>query len=114
MPLHRFRCVFKIPSTFSCTVSPLLRTHIPFFGVTAQSRSAPLLGRHHVFLNYKQTTWKDLPAELDLGLMVLPVRVAYVDADPEVQFYDVAHAIDMIEGNNARAILLTPRSKAGN
>ncbi|HWZ97369.1 MAG TPA: hypothetical protein VN025_06370 [Candidatus Dormibacteraeota bacterium] len=65
-------------------------------------------------MNYKQTTWKDLPAELDLGLMVLPVRVAYVDADPEVQFYDVAHAIDMIEGNNARAILLTPRSKAGN
>lgn len=78
--------------------------------------AAPLIfvdAKSRVFLNYKQTNWEALPAELDLGLMVLPVRVAYVDAAPEVQFSEVARAIDLIEGHNARAILLTPHTKSG-
>jgi biopolymer transport protein ExbD len=76
--------------------------------------TAPLItidAKGHVFLNYKPTTWNDLPAELDLALLVLPQRVVYFDADPDILFMDAAYAIDLINAAGAKPILMTPGSK---
>lgn len=67
----------------------------------------------HVYLNYEQTTWEQLPAKLEAALRGLPmrVRVVYVDGDADIPFMDVVRAVDVVEGAGARPILLTPRSK---
>ena len=65
-------------------------------------------------MNYKETTWEDLPAGLDQALRGLPVRVVYFDGDRDILFMDAARAIDVIQGSDAKAILMTPGSKAQN
>ena len=92
---------------------------IPRKGVSAvqitTGLTAPLVtidAKRHPFLNYKQTTWEDLPKGLEQSLRGLPVRVVYFDADRDALFMDAAKAIDIIQGLNAKPILLTPRSKS--
>ena len=79
--------------------------------------SAPLVaidGRDQLYLNYKRTSWEQLPAELHRALRSLPVRVVYFDADVQIPFMDAARAIDTIVSLDAKPILLTPNSKAEN
>jgi biopolymer transport protein ExbD len=96
-----------------------LQVSVPRINATPPSSldglSAPLIfldAKGRVFLNHQATTWDDLPAGLDRTLAQLPVRVVYFDASPNIPFYDAAHAIDIIEGRSAHAILLTPNSKS--
>jgi hypothetical protein len=91
----------------------LLRKDVPPSSITS-GLAAPLVkidANRAVYLNYKQTTWRELPSALDRALAGLPQRVVYFDADLDVPFMDAAHAIDMIVGANARAILMTPKSR---
>jgi biopolymer transport protein ExbD len=81
-------------------------------GLTAPLVTIDANGR--LYLNYKQTTWEELPAGLDQALRVLPVRVVYFEGDNSIRFSDAARAIDIIQSAGARAILLTPGSKAQN
>jgi biopolymer transport protein ExbD len=79
--------------------------------------SAPLItidGKDHIYLNYKQTSWEELPTTLDQALRGLPVRVVYFDGDSRIPFMEAARAIDIIEGLNAIPLLMTPGSKAEN
>ncbi len=78
---------------------------------------APLVSidaKRHVFLNHRPTTWEELPGGMEKALRLLPVREVYFDGDPDILFMDAARAIDVIEGAGAKAILLTPGSKAEN
>jgi biopolymer transport protein ExbD len=70
--------------------------------------------KRHIYLNYKETTWEELPEGLEQALLGLPVRVVYFEGDNEIMFMDVARAIDVIQGVRAKAILWTPRAKAEN
>jgi hypothetical protein len=76
--------------------------------------TAPLVSidaKQRVYLNYEETTWKELPGGLEQTLRGLPVRVVYFDCDNEIPFMDAARAIDIIEGMDAKVILVTPRSR---
>jgi len=91
----------------------LLRKDVPSASDTS-GLTAPLVkidANGTIYLNYKQTTWRDLPVALNQALGSLSQRVVYFDADPNVPFTDAAHTIDMIEGANARIILITPKSR---
>jgi len=82
----------------------------------ATGLAAPLVkidAKRNVYLNYKQTTWVELPGGLAQALRGLPVRVVYFDGDNDVLFKDAARAIEIIQGLDAKAILLTPASKTG-
>jgi biopolymer transport protein ExbD len=84
---------------------------------TASGLRAPIVGidaKRHIYLNYKETTWEELPEGLEQALLGLPVRVVYFEGDNEIMFMDVARAIDVIQGVRAKAILWTPRAKAEN
>jgi biopolymer transport protein ExbD len=77
--------------------------------------AAPLVridSMRRLYLNYRQTTWEELPRDLDGALRGQPAQVVYFDADNDVLFMDAARALDTIEGLGARAILVTPGSKA--
>jgi biopolymer transport protein ExbD len=76
--------------------------------------TAPLIridAKGQVYLNYKKTTWEELPAGVDQALRGLPVRVVYFDADENALFMDAARAIDISEGARAKVILMTPGTK---
>lgn len=79
-------------------------------GLTAPLVSIDSMRR--VYLDYKQTTWEELPRDLEGALRGLPVQVVYLDADSDTLFMDVAKALDIIQGLRAKAILMTPGSKA--
>jgi hypothetical protein len=64
-----------------------------------------------VYLNYKQTTWEELPTGLDRALAGVPMRVVYVDGDRDAVFMDAVRVIDVAQGLGAKTILLTPTSK---
>jgi biopolymer transport protein ExbD len=92
---------------------------IPRTGVPVRARpaglTAPLVridSRRRVYLNYKQTTWEELPAGLQQELRGLPAVVVYFDGDSDLPFMDAARALDIIQGLGAKAILLTPGSNA--
>jgi len=96
-----------------------LLVSIPRKGVPAAAvatgLTAPLVridAKRHLYLNYKPTTWEELPAGLDQALRILPVRVVYFDGDSDITFMNVARAIDVIQELGAKVILLTPGSKA--
>jgi biopolymer transport protein ExbD len=77
--------------------------------------TAPLVridSARHVYLNYKQTTWEELPGGLERALRGLPTTAVYFDADSDILFMDAAQALDIIQGLGAKAILVTPGSKA--
>ena len=83
----------------------------------ASGLTAPLVkidAKGHPYLNYKQTTWEELPWGLEQALLGLPVRVAYFEGDNDIMFTDAARALDVIQGLGAKAILVTPRSRAEN
>jgi biopolymer transport protein ExbD len=92
---------------------------IPRKGVPATANpgglTAPVVridSMRRLYLNYKQTTWEELPRDLDGALRGLPAQIVYFDADNDILFMDAARALDTIQGLGARAILLTPGSKA--
>jgi biopolymer transport protein ExbD len=96
-----------------------LLVSIPRKGVPASANAggltAPLVridSMRRVYLDYKQTTWEELPRDLEGALRGLPVQVVYLDADSDTLFMDVAKALDIIQGLRAKAILMTPGSKA--
>jgi len=79
------------------------------WGLTAPLVTIDAKGR--IYLDYKQTTWEKLPSGLDQSLRGLPMRVVYVDGDSKIEFHVAARVIDIIQGQGAKAILLTPDSK---
>ncbi len=98
-----------------------LLVSLPWKGVpavaTASGLTAPLVridAKRHLYMNYKQTTWEELPEGLEQALLGLPVRVVYFEGDSDIPFMDAARAIDVIQGLGAKAILMTPLSKAEN
>lgn len=99
----------------SCGLSVSLpRKEVPTVAI-APGLTAPLVkieSRGRAYLNYKETSWERLAADLDEALRGLPIRVVYVDGDRDILFMEVVRAIDIIQGSGARAILITPGSKA--
>ncbi|MFI5098537.1 MAG: ExbD/TolR family protein [Candidatus Acidiferrales bacterium] len=94
----------------------LPRKGVPAVAI-APGLTAPLVSidaKRHVFLNYKETTWEKLPAGLERAFRSQPVRVVYFEGDPDALFMEAARAIDIIEREGAKAILVTPGSKAEN
>lgn len=82
---------------------------------SAAGLTAPLVridSKRRVYLNYKQTSREDLPKELEQELRSLPTPVVHFDADSDILFMDAAWALDIIQGLGAKAILITPDSKA--
>jgi biopolymer transport protein ExbD len=77
--------------------------------------TAPLIridSMRRVYLNYRQTSWEELPKDLEGALRGLPAQAVYFDADNDILFMDAARALDTIQGLGARAILVTQGSKA--
>jgi hypothetical protein len=114
--------VCLIPVWFACGMTNSSITGLWAFvahrGVPASTLTpgltAPLVeidAKGRVFLNYKQTTWEELPAVLDRALVDIPVRVVYVDGDSAATFMDVVRAVDIAQGLGVKTILLTPDSK---
>jgi hypothetical protein len=94
----------------------LARKGVPAVAI-APGLTAPLIKIEpggHVYLNYKETTWEQLASLLDQELRRLPIRVVYFEGDNDILFMDASRAIDIIQGLGAKAILITPRSKAEN
>jgi|HubBroStandDraft_6_1064221.scaffolds.fasta_scaffold01624_4 biopolymer transport protein ExbD len=96
-----------------------LLVSIPRIGVPVSASPAGLMAplvridsMDRVYLNYKQTTWEELPAGLKEELRGLPAPVVYLDAANDMLFMEVAKALDIIQGLSAKAILMTPGSKA--
>jgi biopolymer transport protein ExbD len=96
-----------------------LLVSIPRIGVPMSASPAGLTASlvridsmDRVYLNYKQTTWEELPAGLEQELRGLPAPFVYLDVDNDILFMDVAKALDIIQGIGAKAILMTPGSKA--
>jgi biopolymer transport protein ExbD len=96
-----------------------LLVSIPRKGVpipaSSEGLTAPLVridSNRRVYLNYKETAREDLPKKLEQELRSLPTPVVYFDADSDILFMDAAWALDIIQGLGAKAILITPGSKA--
>ena len=59
-----------------------------------------------VYVNSKPVAWKDLGSALTEELKVRSEWVVYVEGDRDLQWNDVANAVDTIRGLHARAVLL--------
>jgi hypothetical protein len=69
--------------------------------------------KQHWYLNSKRTSPEQLPRVLHQQLGKEVNCVVYVDVDPELPYYAAIQAIDIIDGTQAKAVvLLTPHTKA--
>ena len=80
--------------------------------VKSDSAFEPLVVRvetgHQLYLNAKPMSPAELSKILGERLARRPNWFVYVDANPDVGFADVAWAIDIIRGQHADAVMVTP------
>jgi biopolymer transport protein ExbD len=67
--------------------------------------------RNQWYFNSKPTTPRELPRLLRDGLVRQASQVVYVGADDNLEFNAVARAIDIVQREHARAILITTRDR---
>lgn len=65
----------------------------------------------NLYLNSKLVTWADLPYELRKELLESPDRTVYVRGDDNISFLNVVSVMDIIRGEHAKVVLLTPRTE---
>ncbi len=63
-----------------------------------------------LYVQSKLISWSTLQSELKDNLRLRPDWVVYVEGDAELQWADIARAVDIIRGLPAEVVLLTPDS----
>jgi biopolymer transport protein ExbD len=93
---------------------PVTLVRMDAWKIKTDSTFEPLVIRvelgHQLYLNAKPMSADELSKALGEQLARRPNWYVYVDADPNVQFADVAWAIDIIRGQHADAVMVTPRT----